>query len=659
LNNKSVYSAKNIVNRTLHNNSLNYFSNIKEEGRNPEHKISKKIFKVKKNSGKLKKAMNKLNFGFFSVNQNSNNKINLKNYKIENMTKEKFKKLNESNGENVNQFIKLQNEINNLKKMLKKIYNIKEFNESEKNNELTPQNKYYFKLKTINDGRTAAKIQNQKNNVMPLIRNKTVKYYERNQLRNASINLNKKYKISENPKGKVSLKDLSSDNFVLLTIKNKFNKKNNYEDNNNNSSKSENSFNLSNDEGNEYLEELSPEIREENDLLINILGEEIIQKIFSKNIKYKEEGFNLLNLKVKDFIVFSPENINETNDYIISLINIAFLFIDDKHSSIIMKCLELFMNVIKSIEEKSELNTIEYDIKITKPLIKKILEKFNSNSKRVREKVSELYYYMLDSNLCDFNSLIIELIEKDVNEYFYKLNSINNNNFSPRINLSSVVIGLSHQIDKYNIINKNSIMTKMNIFLKIFSDQEKFSKQLDRKKFPESIVGDYIIMNLNNSKEEEVLQITKKVLTKYINIFGNQIFYKLNLIIESKELLKKIQDNDELILELKKYKEERNKRDIKIKNMLNNYKLNKLIPLSPIGNKANHFNKKNTFIFEKLNMNQMQQKLMRVSSLPKLDNLKKMKLKPIKAGYYMNDSVNSIANNTQNKELLFLQKKNL
>ena len=34
-----------------------------------------------------------------------------------------------------------------------------------------------------------------------------------------------------------------------------------------------------------------------------------------------------------------------------------------------------------------------------------------------------------------------------------------------------------------------------------------------------------------------------------------------------------------------------------------------------------------------------------------------MKLKPIKAGYYMNDSVNSIANNTQNKELLFLQKK--
>jgi hypothetical protein len=108
LNNKSVYSAKNIVNRTLHNNSLNYFSNIKEEGINPEHKISKKIFKVKKNSGKLKKAMNKLNFGFFSVNQNSNNKINLKNYKMSN-----------NDGHNIHQKM---NESNDLKSIINPIY---------------------------------------------------------------------------------------------------------------------------------------------------------------------------------------------------------------------------------------------------------------------------------------------------------------------------------------------------------------------------------------------------------------------------------------------------------------------------------------------------------------------------------------------------------
>ena len=590
--------------------------------------------------------------------EEKDNKINLPNYKIENMIKEKLKKLNENNektGKNqeyTNEFIKLQNEINNLKKMLNKIYNIKIYKESEKSNELTPQKKYYLKLRTINDGKVNTKIQSQQNILTPLIRNKTVKNNERSQLRNASINLNKKFKINQNPKGKVSLKNLSSDSLVLLTIKNKSNQKNKYEENKNNSSQSEN---FSIDEGNEFLEELSPEIREENEFLINNLGEEIIQKIFSKNMEYKEEGFNLLNLRVKDFIVFSPENINETNDYIISLINIVFLFIDDKHSSIVIKCLELFMNIIKSIEEKSDLDKIEYEFKITKPLIKKIIEKFNNNSKKVREKVSELYFYLLDSNLCDYNSLIIELIENDVNEYFYKLNTINSNNFSPRVNLS-MVSDLSHQIGKYNIINKSSIMMKMNIFLKIFSNQEKFRKKLYRKKFPERLVGDFLIMNLNNQKEEEVVQIAKNVLIKYINIFGNQIFYKLKMIIGNKELLRIIEDNDELIFELKQYEEERNKKDKKIKNMLSNLKINKLNPLSPLRIGANHFNKKNTFKFEQIKLNQINQQLKRVSSLPKLDNLKKMKLKPIKASFYMNDSISSIENNTQNKGLLYLKK---
>lgn len=199
-------------------------------------------------------------------------------------------------------------------------------------------------------------------------------------------------------------------------------------------------------------------------------------------------------------------------------------------------------------------------------------------------------------------------------------------------------------------------MMKMNIFLKIFSNQEKFRKKLYRKKFPESIVGDFLIMNLNNQKEEEVVQIAKNVLIKYINIFGNQIFYKLKMIIGNKELLRIIEDNDELIFELKQYEEERNKKDKKIKNMLSNLKINKLNPLSPLRIGANHFNKKNTFKFEQIKLNQINQQLKRVSSLPKLDNLKKMKLKPIKASFYMNDSISSIENNTQNKGLLYLKK---
>ena len=648
--------ASTLTNITINENIKNNDENKKKSENNLYYNSSKYI---------QNKINSNININLYDNESNKkdkkDNKMNLSNKRIENMIIEKLRILNESNEkasknqENHNEFIKLQNEINNLKKMLNKIFNIKTLKESKKNNELTPQKKYYLKLKSINGGKVMTKIQSQQNIMTPLIKNKTFKNLERNQLRNAPIKLTKNLKIIQNHKEKAILKDLSTDNLVLLTIKNKSLPKDNYVFSNN-----EDSFNISNDEdmGNESLEELSPEVRKDNEFLINTLGEEIIQKIFSKNLKYKEEGFNSLNIRVNDIISFSPENTNETNDYIISLFKIFFLFIDDKHPSIVMKCLELFVNIIKSIKEKSCLNKIEYEFKLTKSVIKKIIEKFNHNSKRVREKVYDLYCYMLDSNLCEYNSLIIELIEKEVNEYFYKLNTINNNNFTPRVNSSMEIIGLSHQIDKYKITNKNSTIMKMNIFLKIFSDQEKLKKQINRRKFPENIVGDYLIMNLNNPKEEEVRQITKDVLVKYINIFGNQIFFKLKMIIGSKELLKKIQDNDELKLELKQYEEERNKRDKNIKNMLKNLKLNKLQPLSPLRNGAKNFNKKNTINFEQIKMNGSKQQLMRVSSLPKLENLKKVKLKPfVKASCYLNDSSNSIVNNTQNKGLLYLKKK--
>ena len=648
--------ASTLTNITINENIINNDENKKKSENNLYYNSSRYI---------QNKINSNININLYDNESNKkdkkDNKMNLSNKRIENMIIEKLRILNESNEkasknqENHNEFIKLQNEINNLKKMLNKIFNIKTLKESKKNNELTPQKKYYLKLKSINGGKVMTKIQSQQNIMTPLIKNKTFKNLERNQLRNAPIKLTKNLKIIQNHKEKAILKDLSTDNLVLLTIKNKSLPKDNYVFSNN-----EDSFNISNYEDmvNESLEELSPEVRKDNDFLINTLGEEIIQKIFSKNLKYKEEGFNSLNIRVNDIISFSPENTNETNDYIISLFKIFFLFIDDKHPSIVMKCLELFVNIIKSIKEKSCLNKIEYEFKLTKSVIKKIIEKFNHNSKRVREKVYDLYCYMLDSNLCEYNSLIIELIEKEVNEYFYKLNTINNNNFTPRVNSSMEVIGLSHQIDKYKITNKNSTIMKMNIFLKIFSDQEKLKKQIDRRKFPENIVGDYLIMNLNNPKEEEVRQITKDVLVKYINIFGNQIFFKLKMIIGSKELLKKIQDNDELKLELKQYEEERNKRDKNIKNMLKNLKLNKLQPLSPLRNGAKNFNKKNTINFEQIKMNGSKQQLMRVSSLPKLENLKKVKLKPfVKASCYLNDSSNSIVNNTQNKGLLYLKKK--
>jgi hypothetical protein len=106
LNDKSVFSAKNIVNRTLQNNSLYFFSSLKEGINNHENK--NKVIKIKKNNGKLVKIMNKLNFDFFSPRQKTNNKIIFK------------KKVGNSNdGQRIHQ---KTNESNDLKSIINPIY---------------------------------------------------------------------------------------------------------------------------------------------------------------------------------------------------------------------------------------------------------------------------------------------------------------------------------------------------------------------------------------------------------------------------------------------------------------------------------------------------------------------------------------------------------
>ena len=52
-------------------------------------------------------------------------------------------------------------------------------------------------------------------------------------------------------------------------------------------------------------------------------------------------------------------------------------------------------------------------------------------------------------------------------------------------------------------------------------------------------------MNINHPKDD-VRDITKDVMIKFIRIFGNQILNKMKMIIDDKELTKILQDKDEL-----------------------------------------------------------------------------------------------------------------
>ena len=382
-----------------------------------------------------------------------------------------------------------------------------------------------------------------------------------NLIKNNNIK-NNKLKLSQSQPEIFNISENKHDDIVLPVIQKKMNTNLSTININNNSSNSFEINNTNNSSGvldsfrekneNFNLKDLPPpeNINEENKvkfkILIDLFGENIFKKIFSKIIEHKVMGFQELNSEVTKKIIEIKGTTQDTNKYIVSLINIFFIFLDDLRPSLVSESLELFINVLKGIKERSNSNKTEYDFKITKRLLNKIRSKLNHISKKVRTKAEELYSYMLISNFCEYNPLITELVESDVDNFYKKIGVTDrtNVNLEKCLNIILSKGGMSNiKIDA----SKELIVTKMNIFSKIFFDIEnnKENKVLNEKNFPKELVGDFIIINIDHPKKE-VRLITKKVLNQYINIFGKEILFKLKYFVGSKELVKLFQDSPEL-----------------------------------------------------------------------------------------------------------------
>lgn len=570
----------------------------------------------------------------------------------------------------------IKKEIDQLKKITYKIYNLEMYKkECVQRNDFDNAKKIkrdidifkkmlYDYLNNTDNYQNENQSQSQKENLNN--KNEEIKVTNEesklnNDKTNNNIKISKKLKTSRTQQNIFNFNEQNIDNLILPTLqKKKNNNLNSISNINSNSFDNNNTINTSGhydsiigineneQKEREPLEEISNEIKSKYEILDKLLGEETLQKLFSKQIYYKEEGLDILTSKANNIIVDSQKTTKEANKYIVSLINIFFRFFDEKHPTIICKCLDLFLNILKSIKERSSSNKTEYDFKITKPLLTKIIGKLNHISKKVRLKAAELYCYMLDSDFCEYNSLITELVENEVTGYYNKLEILNNNNlnYNYQINTSRGQLIVGNNLN----LSKQLIITKMKIFLDIFSKYDKNieNKKFDVKKFPQSIVGDFIIINLNHPKEE-VRDITKDVLIKYIKIFGNQILYKLRANNVDKELLKLFQDKEELKQRLLNIREEENKKNIsKINNLNYLYYLsgpkNKSQKLTPIvGNNFNNnssMNTNNKMSNNQSNINGNNKKLMKSASQPKYLISNKIKLKPI------NNKQNAILNNS-------------
>ena len=186
----------------------------------------------------------------------------------------------------------------------------------------------------------------------------------KNQNENNKIIMNKN-KINNNRKMFVSKsqEEIKNNDFIeydeiILPVVLKKIKKNNissFYNNGENSGESLDNINSGETMEKEPLEELNNDLRNKYDLLICFVGEETLRKIFSKFIYYKEEGFDTLKIKVKE-IINEQKNTSEANKYIVMLIDIIYNFLDDKHPSIVYKCLDIFSNILEAIKEKSRRN---------------------------------------------------------------------------------------------------------------------------------------------------------------------------------------------------------------------------------------------------------------------------------------------------------------
>ena len=266
------------------------------------------------------------------------------------------------------------------------------------------------------------------------------------------------------------------------------------------------------------LEELSPLLFEKYNLLINYIGKDGLRKIFSKQILWKEEGFDIFISKIED-IFNEQKNMNDINKYIILIMKIIVIFLGEKHPSIIIKTLDIFNKLLICIKEQSKKFQMEYDFNLTSRILIQLKEKLGDISSRVRNKTVELYCYMLQQNFCDYNNLLRELIEKEVKNKYNKL-------------------------ELFNIKSTTKlIMSKLGIFSKILDEINDAiqNKRTSLETFPYNYLAKYLVMNINNPKSE-VRKLTRLMISKFIQIFGEDKLKDKLLKVDKRELEKLIHE---------------------------------------------------------------------------------------------------------------------
>ena len=331
----------------------------------------------------------------------------------------------------------------------------------------------------------------------------------------------------------------------------------------------------------------SPGLLLEFNIITNVIKEEGMRKIFSKQILWKKEGLNILIENLGKILEYKEENEkNIINIAITQIMKLSMILIEEKHPLIVNLTLEIIKKLFDYIKYKNI--NLKIDSKVTESLLIKLKQKLGDVNAKVRDNAVKLYCFMLTLNFCDYNNLISELLEEEFMHYKLKT------------------------IMKSNIL----IMGKLDILISAFNNFSDVinSKRTNLESFPSNLVLDYLIMYVSHNRSE-IRKKTRLAISKFIKIFGIPKFKKKIEKIEERELKKLVSEIPELREyfpklysaspdELNNSGMELNSNNKGRKNSNSNMKINNLYNLkdnekkSVSQNKINNNNKKNINIME-------------------------------------------------------------
>ena len=266
------------------------------------------------------------------------------------------------------------------------------------------------------------------------------------------------------------------------------------------------------------LEELSISIKNAYEVFLPFIKEEGLQKLFSKNVTFREEGIELLTKCLDD--IFKDKNSPNLNLYINLSMKLIYSLSNESHPQIEILAIDIFyklLNIIKNLDS-SKLN---YDESITDKILERIKERLGDVNTKLRIKAIELYCFMLKQHFCDYNNLINELIDAKKNMDFKKVLRSHNLTIG-RLNV------LGHVIDNL----KDSIK----------------EKRTDEKQFPFVNICNYLIENIHHSKSD-IRQLGRSILVKVYKYYGYKKIETFIRKIEERELVKLLKH----IPEIKEY----------------------------------------------------------------------------------------------------------